>query len=216
MNEIMIERFDAWASALFTTEIPVDDSFRENLKAIILREAALQDTPIQSEVAVAAKHGLKESPLNFLELDDEPVQQLKAFIEQAVLYAAFEANADYWPEDVEYQTRIVESWYHVTEEGGYHDVHSHPNCSWCGIYCVDQGDVELSTQNGVNRFYDPRSNAGHYQDVGTQYLNQEGFWDIAPQNGGLTLFPSYLKHSALPYRGDKSRIVIAFNCQIVE
>ncbi|MEM6905676.1 MAG: putative 2OG-Fe(II) oxygenase [Pseudomonadota bacterium] len=32
-----------------------------------------------------------------------------------------------------------------------------------------------------------------------------------PINGRLVLFPSFLLHSALPYRGDTDRIIVSFN-----
>ena len=35
--------------------------------------------------------------------------------------------------------------------------------------------------------------------------------DPPPRDGLLILFPSYLLHSALPYRGERDRIVISFN-----
>jgi len=34
------------------------------------------------------------------------------------------------------------------------------------------------------------------------------------EDGLLVLFPSYLLHSGLPYRGGKDRVLIAFNAQV--
>ncbi len=214
MQEIIVERFDAWTSSLFFTQNPSHDDFKQPLLDLIEASKQSQAEVVDSLVAADAKHNLFESDLKFLQRDDEVLQAIKLFVESAVMYAAYEANHEYWPEDAEYQAEVVESWYHVTENGGYHDAHSHPNCSWCGIYVVDAGESDLAKRNGVNRFYDPRVNAGHFQDLGTQYLNQEGFWDIGPEDGHIVIFPSYLKHSALPYFGSRSRIVIAFNCVI--
>ena len=34
---------------------------------------------------------------------------------------------------------------------------------------------------------------------------------ISPKSGQLVLFPSWLQHAVRPYRGDRTRISIAFN-----
>jgi hypothetical protein len=35
--------------------------------------------------------------------------------------------------------------------------------------------------------------------------------DVPPIPGTLVLFPAYLLHSGLPYKGDKDRVLLAFN-----
>ena len=212
--DIIVERFGAWQSPLFISQYPEYRSQETKVCALIESLSERQDHVIDSQIAVSAKHRLLESDLNFLSNPSKLLLPLTEFFKDAVLYAAYEANQDCWHESVDPEVTILESWYHITESGGYHDAHSHPNCSWCGIYYLASGESDLNDQNGVNRFYDPRANAGHYQDLGTSYLNHEGFWDIAPQNGQLVIFPSYLKHAALPYYGEEKRIVIAFNCRV--
>lgn len=155
-----------------------------------------------------------ESPLDFLEQDDADIQVLNQTLADLVLQVAGDVNAMYWPEDADPVVTLVESWYHITRYGGYHDAHSHPNCSWSGIYYLKAGESDLATRSGVNRFYDPRTNADHYQDAGSLYLSNQGFWDFLPVEGQVILFPSYLKHSALPYFGHTDRIVLAFNARV--
>jgi uncharacterized protein (TIGR02466 family) len=113
----------------------------------------------------------------------------------------------------------VDSWFHITNDGGFHDTHQHMNCSWCGIYYLQIGDSgpksEGGAPNGGNRFYSPlRLFGGSHTDFGTQYLENQGYVDPALHDGLLILFPSYLLHSGLPYRGTKDRIVISLNCQV--
>ena len=43
---------------------------------------------------------------------------------------------------------------------------------------------------------------------------QQATWDVTPQEGELILFPSFLPHKALPYTGERDRIIVSFNAQI--
>ncbi|MGH1461150.1 MAG: putative 2OG-Fe(II) oxygenase [Neptuniibacter sp.] len=206
-----IESIQAWSSPLFTTMAPDHEFLKSDLLKYIQLYKENQVQPVASEVAVTAKHQLSESKLCFLESDEPVIMELRRMLEELLSVVVSEVNNGCWPEGVEGEATIIESWFHVTQNGGYHDVHSHPNCSWCGIYYLDPGESELVTRNGVNRFYDPRVNAEHYADAGTAYISQQGFWDFEPVEGQIVLFPSYLKHSALPYFGESDRVVIAFN-----
>ncbi|WP_136681383.1 TIGR02466 family protein [Neptunomonas sp. XY-337] len=210
----MIEAIEAWSSPLFVTEYPEHDFLKEDLLSYIYASQRQQTKAVESEVATTAKHQLFESKLDFLAADNPAIMELRRMLEELIGAVASQVNAPYWPPEAEGEAEITESWFHVTQNGGYHDVHSHPNCSWCGIYYLAPGDANLTARNGVNRFYDPRGNADHYSDAGSAYLNQQGFWDFAPIEGQIVIFPSYLKHSALPYFGEQDRVVIAFNSAV--
>lgn len=209
-----IEAIDAWTTHLFVTQLDDHEFLKDALLAHIYQRQAEQQQTVDSDVAVLAKHNLSESRLDFLEDELPEVMELRRMVEELVAGVAHEVNHMHWPQDCEAYAHVIESWYHVTKNGGYHDAHSHPNCSWCGIYYLDPGEANLDQRNGINRFYDPRVNAEHYADPGTAYLGSQGFWDFSPIEGQVVIFPSYLKHSALPYFGQKDRVVIAFNCVI--
>lgn len=209
-----IEAIKTWTTPLFIAQQADHEFLKEALVDYVYQCKAGQETEIDSHVAPLAKHKLFESPLDFLDATTPEVMELKRILEELLAEVAFEVNKDVWPEDIEVDANIIESWYHVTENGGYHDAHSHPNCSWCGIYYLDPGESNLGERNGVNRFYDPRVNADHYSDPGTAYLAGQGVWDFEPKEGQIIFFPSYLKHAALTYFGEKNRIVIAFNAVI--
>ncbi len=209
-----IETISTWTTPLFITTLADHDFLKSTLIEYIYQCKSQQTQAIDSQVAPIAKQQLFESSLNFLEADLAEVVELKRNFEELLAEAAFIVNQSVWPDNVEVNAHIVESWYHVTQHGGYHDVHSHPNCSWCGIYYLEPGASDFKKRNGVNRFYDPRVNAEHYADAGTAYLAQQGVWDFEPKEGQIIIFPSYLKHAALTYFGDEDRIVIAFNAII--
>lgn len=214
METPTIETFNTWTTPLFITQLADHEFLKDALLAHIYERQQAQESAIDSAIAVQAKHNLSESRLDFLEDDIPEVMELRRSIEELVAEVAFQVNQNHWPEDSEAYAHVIESWYHITQQGGYHDAHSHPNCSWCGIYYLDPGAANLEQRNGVNRFYDPRVNAEHYADPGTAYLGSQGFWDFSPTEGQMVIFPSYLKHSALPYFGQQDRVVIAFNCVI--
>ena len=195
----IVESIPAWVTPLFASQLSAHDALKADVLALIYQQRDDATDAIASRVGLSAKQGLSESTLDFLDTDAPCITDLNETLRELVLMAATEANYNNWPEDAQVAVDITESWFHVTTDGGYHDVHSHPNCSWCGIYFLEPGESSLDGLNGVNRFYDPRINAEHYLDAGSQYLNTEGVWDFEPIAGQVIIFPSYLKHSALVY-----------------
>jgi uncharacterized protein (TIGR02466 family) len=170
---------------------------------------------IASGVAPAAKsmEGLFESDFDLFKRDHPGLKKLVAWIEQTVRQAVSVANdGKFRPEQV--RVEIPDAWYHVTNQGGFHDAHYHSDCSWCGIFYLQSGDSRPTDQtgagNGVSRFYSPINTGALLKDLGNAYLSTNRI-DIAPVDGMLLLFPAYLLHAGLPYRGDRDRIVIAFN-----
>lgn len=209
-----IEPIPLWGSELFIATLAEHALIARHLISHIHRDHARQTLAVASEVAAGAKQNLFESELDFLDGEDPDVQVLNQSLSSLVLDIATDVNEGHWPEGASAEATITESWYHLTQTGGYHDAHSHPNCSWCGIYYLEVGDADFDRRSGVNRFYDPRVNADQFLDAGSLYLNGQGIYDIQPVAGQVVIFPSYLKHSALPYFGSKDRVVVAFNARV--
>ncbi len=187
-----------------------------NLLAYLRRLQAEQSKTIDSGVAVGAKsaHGLYESNFDLFLQQEPSLQSLVKFIEGSLALAVCVANEqEAQPQDVE--IKFIDSWYHITNDGGFHDAHVHHGCSWCGIFYLELGASGIrkgkSAPNGGSRFYCPSNLGGSYRDFGNKYLTASV--DPPIENGLLLLFPSYLMHSGLPYRGEQDRVVIAFNAQ---
>ena len=202
-----------WVTQLFRLTNPDHAAIKEGLVRYCyqLEERGSE----QSTVAHGAKGNMFESKFNLFHHDQPEVRRLRDFCLSGIYQVARQCNEGYWDPNVQVQVLAVESWCHITRSGGYHDVHAHPMCSWCGIYYVDPGDSDARDKNGVNRFYEPRINVNFYSDYGTRYLYPEGSIDMASTEGTLVVFPSYLRHSALPYTGKRDRIIIAFNTRVV-
>lgn len=203
-----------WVTKLFRLANPDHAAIKDGLVRYCyeLEERGTE----HSTVAPGAKGNMFESKFNLFQHDQPEVRRLRDFCLAGVHRVAQQSNEGYWDPKAQVQVAAVESWCHVTRSGGYHDVHAHPMCSWCGIYYVDAGDSNPRDKNGVNRFYEPRMNVNFYSDYGTRYLYPEGSIDMASTEGTLVVFPSYLRHSALPYTGQRDRIVVAFNTRVLQ
>lgn len=156
--------------------------------------------------------------------DDPALNRLFQFISRTVFELASELNADLWQQSpsTKMNMSIAGAWFQIQNGGAFHDVHSHGNCSWSGVYYVQVDDDDtreahpvFGALNGVTRFYGPQTEqiAGAYMDSGNLYL-QRNSWDSPPEAGVLCVFPSHLKHMALPYQGQKDRIILSFNAQV--
>lgn len=165
-----------------------------------------------SNVATTIKHNLYESNFDFFKINHSAIQALASWCNKSVFEAASHANQGIWAAGENYGINIHESWCHITRNGGYHDMHRHPMSSWSGILYLDPGNTDLLSRNGVNRFYKPWET--QYTDPGTAWAKADSI-DLAGAPGTLTIFPSWIPHSAMPYYGDKERVVVAFNSQVI-
>jgi uncharacterized protein (TIGR02466 family) len=174
-----------------------------------------ESSHIASGVAPAAKsaEGLFESNFDLFASSHPGLAKFVAFATETVRAVASHVNGSRMPPE-RLRVTFPDSWFHITNNGGFHDAHYHGGCSWCGIYYLQAGEAGRrpgrSAPNGGNRFYSPLACGGGYKDYGNEYLGTASV-DPPPRDGLLILFPSYLLHSALPYRGERDRIVISFN-----
>lgn len=185
----------------------------DELKSYIFELAEKQTKNIDSEVAASLKHNLMES--NFKLFNDERFSELKDYITQRLITVVKQVNDinddNLSTHSLELVCDIVDSWYHVTEFGGYHETHAHGNCSWCGIIYIDTGLPSGDYSSGVNSFINPLKST--YIDAGNLFLDQDSRMTVNPEKGLMVLFPSYLDHNASPYYGDSKRVAIAFNAK---
>lgn len=176
-----------------------------------------QTENIESRVASRAKsgRGLYESQFDLFTDPHLALQRLVGFIRTSLAEAVCLINgSELTPADV--IVEFIDSWYHITNSGGFHDAHFHNGCSWCGVYYLRIGTSGVTQNggapNGGSRFYSPLATGGGYRDYGNKYLT--AFVDPPIHDGLLILFPSYLLHSGLPYSGPEDRVVLAFNARV--
>jgi hypothetical protein len=149
------------------------------------------------------------------------------FVVEALRDTVTQANRAAWPAEgaaqgLPLRLAIDGMWFQVSNRGAFHDVHTHGNCSWSAVYCL-QVDPEprrvqhptYGAANGVTRFYGPpfAQLGGAHVDLGNAYL-QPPHVDVAPLPGQLVLFPAWLAHQALPYEGELDRVIVSFNASV--
>lgn len=212
-----LQGVQAWPTMFFTRRWSDFAADGPDIIAFLDELKSRQRRVVDSDVAVESKpdRGLYESGFDLLAEPHEKLTKLRRFIESSVAVAAGVANGrEVPPQDL--VVTVVDSWYHVTNDGGFHDAHHHHGCSWCGIFYLRIGDSGLRERrgapNGGSRFYSPLLRGGAYRDYGNRYLTES--MDAPLEDGLLLLFPSYLLHSGLPYRGADDRVVIAFNARV--
>jgi len=150
-------------------------------------------------------------------------EQFVRFLVDGIRQTVVLANQAAWPEAKPgLQIALRGIWFQISSQGSHHDVHTHGNCSWSGVYCVQTDDdvrraahPALGAANGATRFYGPHFQhlGGAHMDFGNAYL-QSAHLDIAPLPGQLVVFPSWLPHQAMPYQGQADRIVVSFNASV--
>jgi len=205
-----------WETHLVLADWPEQAERGPRVAKLIRAFAEDLEDGVASGVALSAKSetGLVESPLNFFDcVDDEDSTALISWIDACIRQTVIGVNRSQLSPDA-LEVEFCDSWFHITNRGGFHDAHTHGNCSWCGIFYVVAGNSAPAkggaAGNGINRFYGPLGTGGVVRDFGNAYLGNY-YVDVEPKDGRLVLFPSYLLHSALPYSGDQDRIVLAFN-----
>ena len=171
----------------------------------------------------------------FFASDDDLLQRVQLpewqafvrFVVQALRETVTQANRGAWPSaqagtGIDLKLAIEGLWFQCSNRHAFHEVHTHGNCSWSGVYCVQVDDeATRCTQpthgaaNGVTRFYGPalQQLGGAHVDLGNAYL-QPPQVEVAPVPGQLLLFPSWLAHQALPYDGERDRIIVSFNASV--
>jgi len=211
---INIKQNMLWPTMVFEIEMPDYNKIKEDLVEYI-KVCKVEEIPLKNGIGPHEqrhKKFLQESyPTLFANNDNEAFNKVKEFCMQMTLEVAQGVNKDH-TDTSDWIIRPSDSWYHITKDKGYHDIHTHAFSPWCGIFYVDKGDSDNETQNGINRFY----NNMEFPILGLGNDYYGDYFDVDIEDGKLIVFPGNLGHSALPYYGDKDRIVISFNTEITD
>jgi uncharacterized protein (TIGR02466 family) len=106
----------------------------------------------------------------------------------------------------------LSAWANINRDGHYNAAHVHPGSHWSGVYYVDLGQPDpVQPTNGAIEFVDPR-HIGAVAEIPGFTFGDPCY--IAPEPGMMLVFPSWLYHWVMPFRGHGERISIAFNAMI--
>lgn len=205
-----MQTINQWAVPFYYFKWDEHEFYKNALKTVCDQQQAQGNT---SGVAPEVKSRLYESRFDFCTIKNPAVEKLTKFMQDSIFQSAKAANERYWNPGWRLGVAIDESWCHITQTHGHHDHHCHPNHSWSAVYYLDVGECDMENKSGLTRFYRPWETS--YQDPGTLYVTDNSSIDINCQDGMLFVFPSWIMHSQLPYRGAKDRYVIAVNAKII-
>ena len=208
---INIQENQLWASSIFEVEMPNFKSIKQELVDYlkvckVKKPEDRESTGIGPHKQNHKKHLEESYPTLFDNTDNNALNEVAAFCLEITLNIAKNKNSLY-TDTSDWSLIPIDSWYHITKDRGYHDNHTHPDSPFCGIFYVDKGDANNADHNGINRFYQPFK---VYPQVGNEYVIGD-YYDVEITDGKLVIFPGYLEHCALPYYGDKERILISYN-----
>ncbi len=142
-------------------------------------------------------------------------QDLMSFISQGFIEMASKAN-ETERKDLKFNKEnlkvvINDSWFIDYKTGGFVLPHTHPRCSWNCVYYVQVGD-DANSSNGSTFFQKSRPE-NHTNDFGSKY-NEQTMLKLKPAEGKLVIWPQYVSHGSMPYKGENNRIIVSANALI--
>ena len=110
--------------------------------------------------------------------------------------------------DLGRKLRLDSIWVNLIKPGGHHSAHIHPHSTLSGTLYV-----EAASESGNIRFEDPRlpmmMAAPVRRDDAAEEL--QPFVTVAPADGLLLMWDSWLRHEVLPGNSTADRLSISFN-----
>jgi uncharacterized protein (TIGR02466 family) len=156
-----------------------------------------------------------ESEFQIVRWPEPCVQQLKDFCWSHMLQMIGALNG-YDGATIARLLIYNDAWFHVTRRGGFFALHNHPNASWSGVYCVDPGQHDADkSDSGLLSFVSPAVISSMHMDAATANLRDPFAPNIRAlrlEPGQLVVFPSWILHDVNPFKGEGTRITVAFNC----
>lgn len=209
------ELFSGFAVPMAQDFLPNADALNKELRALFLARESEGGAYANPNPSLAQQAGVFESDFNLFSWPEPCVQALRAFCWATLGRTLADLNG-YTPDEMQKLQIFSHTWFHITRQGGFTILHTHPMASWSGVYCVDPGEArDDRPESGVLRFHNPHHYSNMFLDSGNQRLRapyHHGTWNIRFTAGQLVLFPSWLQHEVMPFYGSDERITVAFNC----
>jgi uncharacterized protein (TIGR02466 family) len=205
------------AASLFDTPVIVDQmpdagALNAELKRLIGEERA------RSEGLNISNVGGWHSNTEMLRWGSEPALRLV----ERIIAAADAFTVDIRAKDKPRYKWFPEMWANVSGPGSSNQYHTHAGAFWSAVYYVDDGYGGSSdaTLGGELVLLDPRmpmirmnTPDLRFRRPGQKHDDHEKYF--RPASGLIVIFPAWLSHAVLPYRGTGTRISIAVNLSAV-
>jgi len=190
---------DAWPTVLYTKELPESALINDDLIRII------SEGSNRTGGTASGMFRGRKADFSLLQQHGDGISALKGAIFEAAeaLTLCVIGNKAAAISD----RLVAEAWSVLCAPLGFHRVHVHPGAIWSGVYYVSVENLE--NDSGKIQFLDPRPAAS-----GGGRTTRAMTLSIAPVNGLLIAFPSWLSHWITPVASDRPRLSIAFNVGI--
>jgi uncharacterized protein (TIGR02466 family) len=185
-----------WETPLYTRTVDPDTTGNDALRTLVLEHTRTTPT---STVGI---RDADKTGSDLLRRRHPEIARLRGWILDAARALNEHVGAGHDTDDQE-AAMIAEAWAVVYRPEGIHQLHSHHDAAWSGVYYVSTGHMAPGT--GLLQFVDPRPGAAAREPTRTPLHT------ITPTPGLLVAFPAWLRHWVTPYQGDAERVVIAFN-----
>jgi uncharacterized protein (TIGR02466 family) len=190
----------------FITEHPdVEQMNRE------LEQFCLTQETTHPRLQTGSIQGGYHSNRQIFDHDNPAIQQLKKLL----IGNARSYLNEYWKQESTIPLASVENlslqmtgWSVILRQGDISTPHTHPGAHLSGVYYVTMSEEARESQPGAGDLVlvDPRIRASVAPLQG-----QKSNAMFTPKSGVSILFPSWLEHFVLPFKGEGVRISIAYN-----
>lgn len=176
-----------------------------------LKRFILEQEQATKGLAKSSIKGGYHSDRKFLEQDNWAIKDLR----QIIANDAMEYLKSFWGNESNMPYKEIgefklhmSGWSVILRAGDISVPHLHPRSNISGVYYVTNSKPSNDNFQGGGQlvFTDPRIRAGVYP-----VRNQASTAMLSPVEGNIVMFPSYMEHYVLPFKGEGERISIAFN-----
>lgn len=190
----------AWPTPILSRQVGTSNLLASLKDLILAREA--QNPEGISRALVNGWH----STTDLMDWQDASIAPFRKLVQSMAIDFLAMMNDDKRPTG----SAHVTAWANVSRRGGFHRMHSHHSSMISGVFYVDIGtpDPDDTEFNGTISFQDPRIAVEMIQMPGNPFGTKI---KVDPKPGLMLMFPSWLQHFVDPFRGDGTRISIAFN-----
>ncbi len=184
---------------------------QRRIDAMLPHNAALTDLALRLRAAdpgtTRSNAGGWHSAGNIFEREEPVIGLLAQHLQAAIQHVSVVAKQITAPR-VTFEATLF-GWINVNGPGDYNTPHFHPGDTWAGVYYIRTGsEAPERPMSGRIHFLDPRTRCEVAPTTGLAHASS--LW-LAPVDGMLLIFPSYLEHYVHPYFGTGERVTLAFN-----
>ena len=204
---ISAQQLDAFATPVAHAILKDSESLRADLRAAVTERRETQDSLVRSNFG-----GWHSDT----KMQDWGGDAARFVADKAVAIARRMSHFEgVEPADVHWSSYM---WANLLPPGGVNMLHTHAGELWAAVFYVDTGSDEGgdASVGGELVLEDPRFPMTHMKDnrfrmKGADGQPQDHSMRLSLGAGHMVVFPAWLRHGVLPYKGGGERLSVAIN-----